>query len=263
MSDASVMQRPILQVIPSRAADAEAYARWCDVQSVSAPTATDSASLCLDALGLGLLMPGEQRVFRLSQHRPARRQRGAKLSELGRACGIQHGPRQILDACAGFGADALTLAALGAEVVCIEANLIVWLLLRDFTDGLLRGPVCWGSSYRMLSGDQDWCCDSPESLHGFEAQETSLAVTATTRWDVIYLDPMFPPSTKSALPNQGLQHLRQLVTSTGPEVEAWLAAALPRARDRVVVKRRRKDPVLAKPTFQISGKTVRFDVYQI
>ena len=84
-------------------------------------------------------------------------------------------------------------------------------------------------------------------------------------WDVIYLDPMFPPRRKTALPNLGLQHLRELSAHNesdgGDDLQRQIALARSCATARVVVKRRLKDPKDALSAFQIKGKSIRFDVY--
>ena len=87
-------------------------------------------------------------------------------------------------------------------------------------------------------------------------------------WDVVLLDPMFPPIGKKALPNRGLQHLRQLTqaslvgnASAEDELPELLALAKAHCSGRVVIKRRLKDRVTGRVDFQIKGKSVRFDVY--
>ena len=83
-------------------------------------------------------------------------------------------------------------------------------------------------------------------------------------WDVIYLDPMFSPRSKAALPGLPAQILRELNANLmQPEHGAldWLQLALDRA-DKVVFKRPLKDPVIGKPNHQFKGRSVRFDVYR-
>ena len=87
-------------------------------------------------------------------------------------------------------------------------------------------------------------------------------------WNVVLLDPMFPPIAKKALPNRGLQHLRQLTEDSlvgnakaEEELPELLALAKARCSGRVVIKRRLKDSVTGRVDWQIKGKSVRFDVY--
>ena len=73
---------------------------------------------------------------------------------------------------------------------------------------------------------------------------------------------MYPHSTKSALAKKEMRFLRQLV---GDDIDAanLLALALVCAKQRVVVKRPRLAPYLAKfkPQHSIFGKQHRLDVY--
>lgn len=196
--------------------------------------------LVLDELGLALLMPGYQTLYRPSQQHAHRRSSAGSLSELGKACGVAQGHRRILDACAGFGTDGMTLADLGCTVTMVEQNLLVWLLLRDLDQALGRVTVEYGD-----------CTDFMRDLRRC--------------WDVIYLDPMFPPRRKTALPNRGLQHLRELSGVQEPDVGLTLTQLIALGRRcalaRVVVKRRLKDPQDTQSAFQIKGKSIRFDVY--
>ena len=83
----------------------------------------------------------------------------------------------------------------------------------------------------------------------------------STCWDTIYLDPMFYQSRKKALPSLELQHLRTLFSDIQADIPEALKIARKSARERVVVKRKIKDPKIETPNFSISGKMVRFDVY--
>ena len=59
---------------------------------------------------------------------------------------------------------------------------------------------------------------------------------------------------KRALPNLGLQHLQFISGKAEVDVEGCLAGALRVAKQRVVLKRRRKDPVSGTPSFQLKGQ---------
>jgi 16S rRNA (guanine1516-N2)-methyltransferase len=84
---------------------------------------------------------------------------------------------------------------------------------------------------------------------------------AHLRPEVIYLDPMFPQEGKSALPKKRMQILRSLFLQAEP-LEELLQESLRWARNRVVLKRGLKDPMIwRKPHSQVKGKSVRFDVY--
>lgn len=162
-------------------------------------------------------------------------------SFLCRAAGVIGVEFRVLDMFAGFGVDGLALAR-HADVTLVEQNPIAFVLLREFADRLgIRADIRLG--------------DGPEEL--------SKAITSA--YEVVYLDPMFPIRNKKALPNRGMQHLRALDVSE-PYSEAGVTNLIELARgcalDRVVLKRRLRDPQIGKPNFSLKGRTVRFDVYR-
>ena len=79
--------------------------------------------------------------------------------------------------------------------------------------------------------------------------------------DVVYLDPMFPERTKSAAVKKKFQLLHHLEQPCADEETLVEAALVPRPR-KVVIKRPVKGPLLAgvKPSYQLAGKAVRYDV---
>ncbi len=83
-------------------------------------------------------------------------------------------------------------------------------------------------------------------------------------FDVIYLDPMFDVHPTGALPDKRMQYLSQIVDRVMDEHEVveLLDAARRHANNRVVLKRRARAPLIAVPDWQITAKTVRFDVYR-
>ena len=80
--------------------------------------------------------------------------------------------------------------------------------------------------------------------------------------DVIYIDPMFPESKKTALVKKDMRAFQQII-GADQDSEQLFAIALNTAKNRVVVKRPVKAQYLAdkKPSFSLTGKAVRFDVY--
>jgi 16S rRNA (guanine1516-N2)-methyltransferase len=79
---------------------------------------------------------------------------------------------------------------------------------------------------------------------------------------IIYLDPMFPSRSKSALVKLDMRLLRRIAGVAG-DVCRLFETAMRSADRRVVVKRPRGAPCLCgtKPDFEIDGSGVRFDVY--
>ena len=168
-----------------------------------------------------------------------------------RACGVTHQHRpHIVDAMAGLGTDAMTLAAMGCWVTLFECEAPLWALLDDFlsVNPMPDAHLRCDDSLQWLSEQTDACCDT------------------------LYLDPLFPERAKKALPGKGMQYVRALVEQTrthegnsesGWELNSgWLAETALVVRERLVLKRRLRDPVIAKPAWQIKARTVRYDVYR-
>lgn len=210
----------------------------------------------------------------------------------------------IWDLTAGFGQDAFLLAQQTwvRQVVMVERNPIIALLLQDalrrldMLSSLVDGS--WTSDVAMRAealkdklslrvGDgvsvaqeaiQPVLSDSNHSTIGCDEQLP----------DLVYLDPMFPPRTKSAAVKKNMQILHALLSTqtTGPIVEddtttCLLKVALHCAQRRVVVKRpvgapplgsvvdkqstpaKKTQRPLPKPSYEIKGSVNRWDVYSI
>lgn len=179
-------------------------------------------------------------AFRSQEH-------NLKTEMLYRAVQIKHHPQlTIIDATAGLGRDAFLLARLGHTVTLIERSPIVSALLSD---GLARLKLAM-----------------PEILMNLiqlDAVDYLQQLPTTAYPDIIYLDPMFPPRTKSALVKKDMQLLQQLVGHGGNN-EALFSKAQKIAKHRVIVKRPRLSPHLGNhlPTYSLEGKASRFDIYQ-
>lgn len=181
-----------------------------------------------------------------------RKQRSIKSEAIARACGVKGGqPLQVLDATAGLGRDAFVLASFGCQVKMIERSSIVAALLDD---GLKRAA----QDAELAS----WLPSRMTLLHG--KSSVLLGQWQAAKPEVIYLDPMFPHRSKSALVKKEMRLFQQLL---GPDMDAdaLLAPALALASKRVVVKRPDSAPPLAGkvPSMTISSKKHRFDVYLI
>ena len=82
------------------------------------------------------------------------------------------------------------------------------------------------------------------------------------RFDVVYLDPIFPVHPKGARPARRMQILQGLA-KTDTDLLELFKIAKSHALNRVVVKHRRNQPSLfGVPDWKIIGKTVRFDIYR-
>ncbi|MDX2345606.1 MAG: class I SAM-dependent methyltransferase [Legionella sp.] len=168
---------------------------------------------------------------------------GLKKPGILKACKPKPGLK-ILDATAGFGRDAAILASSGAEVFMCEREPMLAALLED---GLKRLNPDNNLKLKLIQAD---------------AKDYLSALDAADYPDIIYLDPMHPARTKSARVKKDLYALQQLLGADDNPM-ALLACARAHAKKRVVVKWPAKQPALLTPNYVISGKTIRFDVYQM
>lgn len=177
-----------------------------------------------------------------------RRFGGGRGQALAKAMGLRGGKTPtIVDATAGLGRDAFLLASLGAEVTLIERSLTMHALLEQ---GLQRAYDEGGDvrdivrRMTLLQGD-------------------SKDLLPTMRTEAILIDPMHPPSRKSALVKQELRRVREIVGADDDALDL-VHIALDHARNRVVLKWPAKaDPMvgLRACSHQILGKTTRYDVF--
>ena len=127
----------------------------------------------------------------------------------------------------------------GCAVTLVERSPLVWAMLDDFIlRHRLPAEVVWGEAGA-------WCISHGKAV------------------DVAYLDPMFPPRGKTALPGKPMQLLRTLAWEDGLELAQRIEQAKEAARDRVVVKRRAGAAAAHKPSWQVCGRRLRFDVYRV
>lgn len=170
---------------------------------------------------------------------------------LARAVGIKRGYRPtVLDGTAGFGEDGFVLASLGCMVTMIERSPVIWALL---TDAISRSKenqaieTIFNRQVTLKLADTSDYLSSTADIH-----------------DTVFLDPMYPSTPKSPLNKQRMRTLRELV-GDDRDGSKLLTAALKGARKRVAVKRPIRAVTLddRKPTFTITGKSSRYDVYLI
>lgn len=179
-----------------------------------------------------------------------RQQRQTQPEALLKAAGLKQGQGlHVIDATAGLGLDAFLLAAAGCQVEMFERSPILHALLSD---GLRRAAL--SEDARIV--------ESVARMRLHLGNSVSAMHTMQPQADVVYLDPMFPERKKSARVKKNMFLLQQLLHAE-EEPEGLLEAALQCAAKRVVVKRPRLAGFLgaAKPSFQLEGKSSRFDVY--
>lgn len=144
----------------------------------------------------------------------------------------------IMDCTAGFGKDSYILSLTGSQVSAYESNPVMHALLSD---GLNRLPI---ENIRLHKKD-------------------AINAIKSTSCEVIYIDPMYPASKKSAKNNKHMMFLQAFVGAQAQMAENLLQQALQSAAKKIVIKRPLKAPYVTalKPTSQIFGKAVRFDTY--
>lgn len=154
------------------------------------------------------------------------------------------GTTTILDATAGLGRDAVLLWRLGYTVTAVERSPVVAALLQDMVD----------RTQALL----------PQHKRIAVIREDSIKILSQpiVSPDVVYLDPMFPPKSRTSIvPKKELQLLRVLVGEHA-DADELFEVAMKSALKRVVVKRPIKSPPLVRPpSVSHTGKLIRYDVY--
>jgi len=165
-----------------------------------------------------------------------------KRDPLARAIGLpkRSTPPTVLDATAGLCRDAMVLAHMGCHVTAIERiPALVALVQAALANSALATRL---------------------QVHLGDASQFLASLPPANAPDVVYLDPMFGDSDRAQV-KKDMQICRALA---GPpdDPAPLLAAARAVARDRVVVKRHRKDPPLAADlSFSLETNRIRYDAY--
>ncbi len=160
-----------------------------------------------------------------------------------KAANLNKKPQQtLLDATAGFAVDSSLLMAAGAQVTLCDCHPIIGAMLIDAYE---RNNI-------------------PKNIQIVPSNALNL-LESNTNFDVIYLDPMFPSKTKSALAKkemQVMQKLHQYFPVPFRTAELF-EKAIAHAGNRVVVKRPLKADYIndKQPDYSLKGKVVRFDIY--
>ena len=180
----------------------------------------------------------DQPDFDLETSRVTRRINKRQQLELLKACDVIP-KKSILDALGGWGVDGLTMALRGAKVTICESQDRVYAMQVD-----LARRINWPAEHWL--GDMQSFCASSKS-----------------KFDVVYLDPMFPSHTSGAKSNRDMAVLHELAEQDS--LVSVFDTACSVAKERVVLKSRLKDRTrhLPRSDWCIRGRTVRFDVYRV
>lgn len=159
----------------------------------------------------------------------------------------------VWDATAGLGKDAFILASLGCSVTMFER-------LPDVR-ALLRHALACARGAESLDSALSTTLERMHLIEG-DAKMSLSEIGPDSVPDVVYLDPMFPARTKSALVKKEMRVFHDLV-GDDDDAPALLEAALDSGVRRVVVKRPQVSDYLGgeTPSHQCVGKSNRFDIY--
>lgn len=165
-----------------------------------------------------------------------------------RAAGVDKGIAHVVDATAGLGRDAFTLALAGCSVTAVERSGVMAALLEDGLRRATNEPHLQDAASRL------------HLIHG-DARAYLAALPDGARPEVVYLDPMFSHRAKSAASKKEMR-IGRLVAGEDADADQLLEVARQAATRRVVVKRWLRVPPLAPaPDIVYRGTTIRFDVY--
>jgi 16S rRNA (guanine1516-N2)-methyltransferase len=170
---------------------------------------------------------------------------GGKGQDIAKAVGLnKRAGVSVFDATAGLGRDAFVLATLGCHVTLFERVGFVRALLESGLDAARYHDEVDDIMARMTLAP------------------TTLVDHLGSLADVVYLDPMYPHTEKSAAAKKEMAFFRDLIGHDS-DADALLPIALESAKYRVVVKRPKGAPYLndQAPTYQLDGKSGRFDIY--
>jgi len=198
---------------------------------------------------IGTQAPGPVSVdFLAGKAAHRRKYGGGKGQLLAKAIGLGSlKAPHVLDLTAGLGQDAFVMACLGCKVQMLERSPIIAALVQDALDRAAEEPDFRDLTLQLTVDD---------------SQHYLQHLLPANFPEVIYIDPMFPTRTKSALVKKEMRVLRTVV-GEDPDAEILLTLSRKIAKKRIVVKRPRLAPYLDnhKPDILYQGQSSRFDVY--
>lgn len=170
---------------------------------------------------------------------------------IAKAVGIRPGYRpNVFDATAGLGGDSFVIASLGCKVTMSERSPVIHALLSD---GLERAKLNGGAPG-----------DVAANMKLLEGDSHTLLADQAGEFATIYLDPMYPHRSKSALNSQAMRAIR-CIAGDDNDSGKLLELALQCATDRVTVKRPKMAPPLSDQpcSHSIFMKSSRYDIYLV
>jgi 16S rRNA (guanine1516-N2)-methyltransferase len=161
-----------------------------------------------------------------------------------KALGRSEKPLKILDCTAGMLQDTLLFLSLGHQVTALEQSKILFYLLQD---GISRSED--QSIFNQLDLKHMNACSYASQAKNF---------------DVIYFDPMYPPSKKNALSSGKLEYIAKILEveslKNNPMHDFEVLQLIP-AKKMIVKRPIKAESFSSQLNYQVMGKTTRFDVY--
>jgi 16S rRNA (guanine1516-N2)-methyltransferase len=166
-------------------------------------------------------------------------------THLKKAIGKTDQPLRILDATAGLLRDSMIMLALGHSVTAYEQSKIL---------------------YTMLNNELNQLSETDSNLLNFQLINSNVCETKFSEesFDVIYFDPMYPEDRASSARRSDLKKINSILEIEGlasePESTFTYLRNIPSTK--LIVKRPLKaDAFEGSINYQITGKSVRFDIY--
>jgi 16S rRNA (guanine1516-N2)-methyltransferase len=153
----------------------------------------------------------------------------------------------IFDATAGMLSDAMIFLSLGHQVVACEQSKIIFLLIRDACERA-KTSLPFLDNLTLLNGDARDIYNEKKDIN----------------FDVIYLDPLYPKTSKASKGSGEIDLLRKIIDLEGIEDAGDSIFHTFQSADckKIILKRPIKAPLICnKINYQIKGKSTRFDIY--
>ena len=166
-------------------------------------------------------------------------------THLKKAIGKTDRPLRILDSTAGLLGDSMIMLALGHSVTAYEQSKIL---------------------FTMLNNQLNQLSETDSNLLNFKLINSNVCETNFNEksFDVIYFDPMYPEDKASSARRSDLKKINSILEIEGlasdPESTFTYLRSIPKTK--LIVKRPLKvNAFEGSINYQISGKSVRFDIY--
>ncbi len=160
-------------------------------------------------------------------------------------------PRLVMDLTAGFGLDTIQIALLDIPVICCEKEPVIFLFLKEFISRLGVFNLRVATRIRPIFGN---------SINILKEVGSSIPIP-----DLIYLDPMFPDTTKKKGKEKKYMQVIKLLKMEIEDESLLFQRAMECTSKRVVIKRplyAEEVKIMGKgPLYQVQGRGHRFDVY--